>query len=385
MATIVTRSGKGSELTHAELDANFTNLNEELAGKQASLTVATQAEMEAGTEVAVRSMSPLRVAQAINVLAGSNLLRSARTSNTALATTDKGKLIDITSGTFTQTFADASTLGDGWFCYIRNSGTGDITLDPNAAELIDGLSSYIMYPGEVRLVQCDGATLRSVVLSAFYKTITSSATFTKPPGYSAFEGLAWSGGQSGQKLSGAVDKKGGMGGGCFPFHIRSDLVPTSVSVVIGAGGAKSANNLHNPGGNTTFGTLLTVYGAGVNGADVPGSVCLWRSVASGQPGNFEGGGTGTSGNARDSVFGGGNHSTTLLSGANGGGSIYGGGAGQGVTSTGQIVSAGASVFGGSGGTGQGADGAVPSGGGAWSDSINSGAGARGELRIWGII
>ena len=27
MATLVTRSGKGSPLTHAEVDANFTNLN----------------------------------------------------------------------------------------------------------------------------------------------------------------------------------------------------------------------------------------------------------------------------------------------------------------------------------------------------------------------
>lgn len=32
MATIVTRSGKGSALTHAELDANFNNLNAELDG-----------------------------------------------------------------------------------------------------------------------------------------------------------------------------------------------------------------------------------------------------------------------------------------------------------------------------------------------------------------
>lgn len=32
MSTIVTRSGKGSPLTHTELDANFTNLNTDKAG-----------------------------------------------------------------------------------------------------------------------------------------------------------------------------------------------------------------------------------------------------------------------------------------------------------------------------------------------------------------
>jgi hypothetical protein len=32
MSTIVTRAGKGSPLTHAEVDANFTNLNADKAG-----------------------------------------------------------------------------------------------------------------------------------------------------------------------------------------------------------------------------------------------------------------------------------------------------------------------------------------------------------------
>jgi hypothetical protein len=66
------------------------------------------------------------------------IVRSARTSNTILGTADTSTLIAITSGTFTQTFTAAATLGSGWFCYIQNSGTGDITLDPNASETIDG-------------------------------------------------------------------------------------------------------------------------------------------------------------------------------------------------------------------------------------------------------
>ena len=32
MSTIVTRAGKGSPLTHTEVDANFTNLNTDMAG-----------------------------------------------------------------------------------------------------------------------------------------------------------------------------------------------------------------------------------------------------------------------------------------------------------------------------------------------------------------
>lgn len=39
MATIVTRSGKGSPLSHTEMDSNFTNLNTELAGAGGSTTL----------------------------------------------------------------------------------------------------------------------------------------------------------------------------------------------------------------------------------------------------------------------------------------------------------------------------------------------------------
>lgn len=41
MATIVTRAGKGSALTHTEMDANFTNLNTELAAAGASVQTFT--------------------------------------------------------------------------------------------------------------------------------------------------------------------------------------------------------------------------------------------------------------------------------------------------------------------------------------------------------
>ena len=47
MATIVTRAGKGSPLTNAEVDANFTNLND----KKVEQTVATgSAKIPTGTE-----------------------------------------------------------------------------------------------------------------------------------------------------------------------------------------------------------------------------------------------------------------------------------------------------------------------------------------------
>src|SRR5712691_9495158 len=57
----------------------------------------------------------------------------SRSSNTILGLSDFGKTFLATS-TFTQTLTAAATLGDGWFCFYRNDGSGVITLDPNASE-----------------------------------------------------------------------------------------------------------------------------------------------------------------------------------------------------------------------------------------------------------
>lgn len=85
---------------------------------------------------------------------------STRTSNTILAAADNSTLINITSGTFSQTFTAAATLGSGWFCYIQNSGTGYITLDPNASETItrNGVAhtTWVLWPQEAALIVCNG-------------------------------------------------------------------------------------------------------------------------------------------------------------------------------------------------------------------------------------
>lgn len=309
------------------------------------------------------------------------ITRSARTSNTILGVADKGDLIDITSGTFAQTFSAAATLGDGWFCYIRNSGTGDITLTPNGAETIDGLTSFVMYPGEARVVQCDGSVLRSVVLKGFTKTFTASGDFIKPPGYGAFEGLMWGGGGSGRKHSTSSNKSGGGGGGCVPFSFIESALSATEAVVIGAGGtAISADATDGiAGGDSTF-NGLTAYGgpAGTNSGVLGGTafttaaiaVCSSTGGATASVAAFYGGGAG-------------------LVAAGVGHTIHGGGGGGGVTSGDVLIAATATMFGGAGGAGVvagagGVAGTAPGGGGgATKTGTASGAGARGELRIWG--
>lgn len=314
-----------------------------------------------------------------------SLLRSARTSNTILAGADNGYLIDITSGTFSQTFTAAATLTNGWWCYIRNSGSGEITLDPNGSETIDGLTTYVMYPGEVRLVQCDGSNFNTVIIRPFYYAYTTSGTLVVPPGYSSFTSMVWGGGASGLKSAAAVG--GGGGGGCF----RSEFVPpaagTSLTVTVGAGGVASTAASYNNGtdssitnGGTTYiiayGAVATSGGYSINGVlnattnkvtgyETPVTTATTNALASG-------------------IWGGGcSASNTII-----GSSIWGGAAGGGSSGS----AGGTSIYGGNGGAGKGAgagsgvSGSAPGGGGGnTNNGTQSGAGARGEVRIWGTV
>ena len=75
-----------------------------------------------------------------------------------VAATDRGKLIDATTGTWSLTIA-AGVLSAGFAFAVRNSGTGVITIDPNASELIDGAGTIALAAGESCLVVANaGAT-----------------------------------------------------------------------------------------------------------------------------------------------------------------------------------------------------------------------------------
>ena len=354
-----------------------------------------------------------------NIVGTTSIIPEERTSNTILGVADNAKAIDITSGTFTQTFTAAATLGAGWFCFVRNSGAGDITLDPNGSEEIDGLTSYIMYPGEARLIVCDGTKLTSMVLSGFYRAFAASGTFYKPPGYNQFRRRlygAGGGGGGGRGSAAAEIRQGGTSGGggaCVEKISDASVFGDSETVTIGAGGTGGAggNNAVGAagvtGGNTTIGSVDIAYG----GAGGPKGNTSASVRSGGGGGSISAGSEGVGGHPRynfaistygpnklgDAINEGGGSCVDYNNPS--GNAVYGGASGAFVYSSPSYqFPGGSSIYGGSGGgsggyltaghdetvgTAGGNAGSFVAGGGGAAGAVDGGAGGNGTSRQGG--
>jgi len=86
-------------------------------------------------------------------------------SDFTLNIAQRASFINWVGATGTLSFATATTLGNDWFCYLRNSGSSSITLDPYSAELINGVSTIAIAPGDSCMILCDGTGLYTVGLT----------------------------------------------------------------------------------------------------------------------------------------------------------------------------------------------------------------------------
>lgn len=97
----------------------------------------------------------------------------AKSSAYTAVAADKGALFLCTT-TFTLSLTAAATLTGGWFCEIRNDGSGIITIDPNSTETIDGALIITVYPGEAFKVVCDGSNFKTVGRQKGWITLASA-------------------------------------------------------------------------------------------------------------------------------------------------------------------------------------------------------------------
>lgn len=226
--------------------------------------VAVQAPLVSGTNIKTVNGSSLLGAGNIIISSLASIPRTPRTANTILSSSDAGTLIDVTSGTFTQTLTAAATLGANWSCYYKNSGTGTVTIDPNGAELIDGLTTGTVTPGMVILIQCNGAAFFATRVGG--QTVidvrTSGTSWVAPLGVRQVKVRGVGAGASGSTSSNTVTAGGGGGGAYFEKMVS--VVPgTAYTYVVGAGGAgiSGTGTVGNTGGSTTFNDGVTTYTA----------------------------------------------------------------------------------------------------------------------------
>ena len=102
---------------------------------------------------------------AIGTAALSNTNVLDKTGACTAAAADRGKLIDCSTGTWALTLSTPGTLGDGWYCGVRNSGSGVITVTP-ASGNINGASNVALSTGASCLVFCNATGFFTVGLSS---------------------------------------------------------------------------------------------------------------------------------------------------------------------------------------------------------------------------
>jgi len=85
-------------------------------------------------------------------------------SNYTAVAVDRSNTYVWTGGAGTLTLTLASTLGDNWFMFLRNSGTGALTVACSGGNTINGSSTIALQPQDSCIIVCSGVTFYTVGL-----------------------------------------------------------------------------------------------------------------------------------------------------------------------------------------------------------------------------
>lgn len=126
------------------------------------------------------------------VAVGSTLAQTSTVNSTAitpqsLGAPDRASTYLWIGGLGTFNLPSAVAVGNGWFVNIRNSGTGDLVLDPAGVETINGGLTLTLAPGDSAVVATDGLNWYTIGLGqqaifAFDYTSISLAGLGNPAG-----------------------------------------------------------------------------------------------------------------------------------------------------------------------------------------------------------
>ena len=75
---------------------------------------------------------------------------------------DRAKMFVWNGAGGTFTLPSAPAVGNNWFCYLRNAGSGAVVADPSGTPTIDGLSALSFQPGESAIIATDGVNFYTI-------------------------------------------------------------------------------------------------------------------------------------------------------------------------------------------------------------------------------
>lgn len=93
----------------------------------------------------------------------SHAVTSFASPYTAIAS-DRAGVRAWTGGAGTLTLTLAATLGNNWFMFLRNAGTGALTVACSGANLINASASIVLQPTDSAIIVCSGTTFYTVGL-----------------------------------------------------------------------------------------------------------------------------------------------------------------------------------------------------------------------------
>lgn len=89
---------------------------------------------------------------------------STFSSNYTAIDSDRAQMYAWTGGAGTLTLTAASTLGNNWFMFLRNAGTGTLTVAGSGGNTINGSATIAFQPDDSAIIVCTGTTFYTVGL-----------------------------------------------------------------------------------------------------------------------------------------------------------------------------------------------------------------------------
>ena len=111
-----------------------------------------------------------------------NLLTTPLLGNHSVQQGDRATVLRNDGGAVVYGFDPSASLGNGFFVYAINGGSGTMTLLPNGVETIDGQANKVLAPGESCIIFSDGSKLETLGYGRSLVNTVTGASINIAPG-----------------------------------------------------------------------------------------------------------------------------------------------------------------------------------------------------------